>query len=328
MMLTRRALLKSIPATVLMSSNLQALAQSYPSRPITLVVPYAAGGPADVIGRIVADAMRQTLGQPIVIQNVTGAGGSIGTGRVAEAAPDGYTIVIGNWSTHVANGVLYALPYDLMTDFEPISLLATELDLIVTKKSMPAANLQELIAWLKGNSDRALAATGGVGSPSHVAELLFAKQTETQFRLVPFRGAGPAIQELVAERLDLMITGPSVVLPQLSAGAIKAYAVAAEHRLALKPEIPTTDEAGLPGFHVAVWQALWAPKATPKNIVEKLNMAVRTALSDSIVKQRLADLALEIPSPEQQTPERLRALQAAEIAKWWPVIRAAEIKGE
>jgi tripartite-type tricarboxylate transporter receptor subunit TctC len=305
-----------------------AAAQPYPARPITLTVPYAAGGPADAIARIVAERMRVSLGQPLIVENITGAGGSLGTGRVAHAAADGYTVMIGNWSTHVANGVLYSLKYDLQKDFEPISLLATELDLIVARKEMPAKTLGELISWLKANSDKASAGTSGVGGPSHVAGLLFQKEIGTHFPLVPYRGAGPAVQDLLAGRIDTMITGPSVVLPHLRAGTIKAYAVTAKERLKIAPEIPTTDEAGLPGFYVAVWQGLWAPKGTSPAIIVKLSAAARDALASPAVRQQLADLALEIPSVEQQGPDALRTYQKAEIEKWWPVIRAASIKGE
>ena len=301
-------------------------AQPYPSHPITLVVPYAAGGPADAIARIVAERMRVSLGQPLIIENTTGAGGSLGTGRVARAAGDGYTIMIGNWSTHVANGVLYSLPYDLQKDFEPISLLATELDLIVARKELPANTLGEFVTWLKANADKASAGTSGVGGPSHVAALLFQKEIGAHFPLVPYRGAGPAIQDLLAGRIDMMITGPSVVLPHLRAGTIKAYAVTSKTRLETAPDVPTTDEAGLPGFHVAVWQALFAPKGTAPDILARLSMAAREALSDSTVRKRLADLGLEVPPAALQGREALRAYQTAEIDKWWPVIKAANIK--
>ena len=305
-----------------------ALAEPYPTRPITLVVPYAAGGPADTIARIVADRMRGTLGQSIVIENVTGAGGSIGAGRVARAAPDGYTIVIGNWSTHVANGVLYALSYDLMDDFMPISLVASEPDLILTRKALPVGSLKELISWLKAHAQTATGGTSGVGGPSHVAAVLFQKETGTQFQLVPYRGAGPAIQDLLGERLDVMITGPSVALPYLQAGKINAYAVTTTHRIAAAPDVPTTDEAGLPGFHVNVWQGFWAPKGTPKAVVARLSVAAHEALADPGVRQRLRGLSLDIPSDLQQGPDALRDYQKAEIARWWPVIKAANIRGE
>jgi tripartite-type tricarboxylate transporter receptor subunit TctC len=303
-----------------------AFAQPYPSHPITLVVPYAAGGPADTIARIVAERMRHSLGQPLIIENVTGAGGSLGTGRVARAASDGYTIMIGNWSTHMANGVLYSLPYDLQKDFEPISLLATEPDLIVARNELPANTLGDFVAWLKANAGKASAGTSGVGGPSHVAALLFQKESGTQFALVPYRGAGPAVQDLLGGRIDMMITVPSVVLPHLRAGTIKAYAVTSRTRLETAPDVPTTDEAGLPGFYVTIWQGLFAPKGTAPDILTKLSAAAGEALADLTVRKRLADLGLEVPPAAQQGPEALRAHQAAEIGKWWPVIKAANIK--
>jgi tripartite-type tricarboxylate transporter receptor subunit TctC len=303
-----------------------AFAQPYPSRPITLVVPYAAGGPADAIARIVAERMRRSLGQPLIIENVTGAGGSLGTGRVARAAGDGYTIMIGNWGTHMANGVLYQLPYDLQKDFEPISLLANEPDLIVARRELPANTLGELVAWLKANAGKASAGTSGVGGPSHVAALLFQKEIGARFAFVPYRGASPAVQDLLGGRVDMMITVPSVVLPHLRAGTIKAYAVTSKTRLETAPDVPTTDEAGLPGFYVAVWQGLFAPKGTAPDVLTKLSAAAREALADSTVRKRLTDLGLEVPPATQQGPEALRAYQAAEIDKWWPVIKAANIK--
>ncbi len=327
-MRTIRPFAASLALTGVLTFVGAAVADPYPGRPVTLVVPYAAGGPADTIARIVAERMRGALGQSIVIENVTGAGGSIGAGRVARAAPDGYTIVIGNWSTHVANGVLYSLSYDLMEDFAPISLLASEPDLIVTRKTIAAKNLQELIGWLKENAETATAGTSGVGGPSHVAAVLFEKETGTLVQLVSYRGAGPAFQDLLAERLDMMITGTSVALPYLKAGKITAYAVTTKNRIAAAPEVPTTDEAGLPGFHVDVWQALWAPKDTPTDVVARLSAAAHEALADPSVRQRLAGLALDIPTDQQQGPDALRAYQKAEIVKWWPVIKAANIKGE
>jgi tripartite-type tricarboxylate transporter receptor subunit TctC len=303
-------------------------AQVYPSRPITMVVPYAAGGPTDTIGRILADGMRQSLGQMVVIENVTGAGGSIGVARVARASPDGYTIGLGNWGSHVANGALYSLSYDLLSDFAPVSLLPSEPNVVVAQKTMAASNLQELIAWLKANADKASAGTSGVGGPSHVAAILFQKQTGTRFQLVPYRGANPAIQDLLAGQLDMMITGPSIVLPHVRAGAMKAYAVTADTRLAGAPDIPTADEAGLPGFHTAVWHGLWVPRGTPNDAIAKLKGAVHEALADPAVRQRLAGLALTIPPREQQEPDALAAHHKAEIEKWWPVIKAANIRAE
>jgi tripartite-type tricarboxylate transporter receptor subunit TctC len=305
-----------------------AMADTYPARPITMIVPYAIGGPADAIARTMADRMGSSLHQTVVVENITGAGGSTGVGHVARAAPDGYTIGIGNWGSNVANGALYTLPYDLLTDFEPVSMLPSEPNLILAKSSIAASNLQDLIAWLKANAQKATGGTSGVGGPSHVAGILFQQQTGVHFQLVPYRGAGPAIQDLVGGQIDTMITGPSISLSLVRDGKIKAYAVTAKSRIAAAPDIPTTDEAGLPAFYIAVWHGLWVPKGTPAEIVTKLNAAVRDTLADPAVRQRLAALSLEIPSLDQQTPERLYAQQKAEIEKWWPIIKGANLKGQ
>lgn len=303
-------------------------AEPYPSRPITLNVPYAAGGPLDVVMRIMADGLRATLGQSIVIENVTGAGGSIGVGRAARAAPDGYTISTGNWSTHVANGAIYPLPYDLRTDFEPVSLLPFEANLIVARKDFPPNSLAELIGWLKQNPGKASAGTSGLGGPSYMAAVFFQMRTGTQFALVPYRGAGPALLDLVAGQLDIMSTAPAIALPHIRDGAIKAYAVTAKDRMAVAPDIPTTDEAGLPGFYFSAWAGLWVPKGTPREIVDRLAVALRDALAEPAIRQRLAVLGIEAPPPGQLGPETLGALHRAEIEKWWPIIKAAGIKGE
>jgi tripartite-type tricarboxylate transporter receptor subunit TctC len=305
-----------------------AMADTYPARPITMIVPYAIGGPADAIARTMADRMGVSLHQTVVVENFTGAGGSAGVGHLARAVPDGYTIGIGNWGSNVANGALYTLPYDLLTDFEPVSMLPSEPNLILAKTSIPAGNLQDLIAWLKANAAKATGGTSGVGGPSHVAGILFQQQTGVHFQLVPYRGAGPAIQDLVGGQIDTMITGPSISMALVRDGKIKAYAVTAKRRIATAPDIPTTDEAGLPGFYIAVWHGLWVPKGTPKEIVTKLNAAVRDTLADPAVRARLAALSLEIPSLDQQTPEGLYAQQKAEIEKWWPIIKGANLKGE
>jgi tripartite-type tricarboxylate transporter receptor subunit TctC len=304
-----------------------AVAEDYPTRPITMLVPFAAGGPSDTIARLVADGMHGSLGQPVIIENAVGAGGTIAVGRVVRAAPDGYTIGIGNWGTHVANGVLYALPYDLVNDLQPVSLLPSEALLIAAKKTVPAHDLAQFITWLK-HANKASAGTSGVGGPSHMATLLFQKQSGTQLQVVPYRGAGPAFQDLVAGQIDLMMAGVSLGLPRVRDASIKAFAVTAPERLASAPDIPTTDEAGVPGFHVAVWHGLWTTKGVPAEAVRKLTAAVQVALADATVRQRLAALAMENPPADRQTADALAAYQKAEIAKWWPIMKDANVKAQ
>ena len=303
-----------------------AAAQVYPSRAITLIVPYPAGAANDAIARILAERMRRSLGQPVIIENVAGASGTIGTGRVARAAPDGYTLDIGGWVGHVVNGAVYPLKYDLVNDFEPVSLIATQPIVIVGKKSLPANHLGELIAWLKANPDTAVQGAAGVGTTGHVAGVFFQKQTDTRYQIVPYRGLGLALNDLVAGQIDFMIDLPVNSLPQVRVGTIKGYAVTANSRLAAAPDLPTVDEAGLAGFYISTWSALWLPKGTPKDVIAKLNGAVVDALADPVVRQRLADVGQEIFSREQQTPDALRAFHKAEIEKWWPIIKAAGIK--
>jgi len=302
-----------------------ARAQAYPSRPITMVVPFPPGGPTDTIARILVERMRATLGQPIIIENVGGAGGSIGVGRVARAMPDGYTIGIGNSSSHVFNGALYALPYDLLADFEPVALLSSQPAVIVARKDLPAENLTEFIAWLKANSDKASQGSPGVGTASHVWGAFFQKQTGTRYQFVTYRGAGPAMQDLVARQIDFMIDTPSTSLPQVRAGAIKAFAVATDHRIEAAPDIPTVAEAGLPGFDFSFWQGLWVPKGTPKDIVTELHRLIVEGLATTDVKDKLAAMAYV---PIGNSPEQCEAFFKDEMTKWGKVIKDAGLKAE
>jgi tripartite-type tricarboxylate transporter receptor subunit TctC len=328
MKLLRRAFLHlAAGAAALLVTPSIAAAQLYPTRPITIVVPYPAGGGADVVARIMAEHMRTFLGQSIVVENVGGASGNIGTGRVVRAAPDGYTLGIGNWSTHVGNGALYVLPYDVLRDFEPVALHFIFHLVLVGRNTLPANNLKELIAWLKANPDMASAGTTGVGSSGHLAGILFQNITSTRFQHVPYRGNALALQDLVAGQIDLIFADQSA-LSQVRAGTIKGFAVAAGSRLPGAPDLPTAEEAGLPGFSFASWNAVFAPKGTPKAIIGKLNDAITSALAQASIGQKLADLGGDVPAREQQTPEALRALLKAEIERWWPIIKAAGIKGE
>ena len=305
-----------------------ASAQVYPVRPVTMIVPFSAGGPTDTLGRIMAERMGRALGQTVVVENVTGAAGSIGVGRVARAAPDGYTIGIGHWSTHVVNGAVYQLPYDLVKDFEPVAMIATNPQLLVTKNAVPATNLKELVAWVKANDDKVSAGTAGVGAASHVGGIYFQNLIGAKLQFIPYRGAAPALQALMAGQIDLMFDQASNSLPQVRGGKIRAYAVTAKTRLPAAPEIPTVDEAGLPGLYIAIWHGIWVPRGTPKDIVAKLNATIVETLADSAVRQRLADLGQEIPPRDQQSPEALGAFHKAEIERWWPLIKAAGIKVE
>jgi tripartite-type tricarboxylate transporter receptor subunit TctC len=305
-----------------------AQAPLYPSHPITMVVPLPPGSAFDVTARLVAERMQDLLGQRVIVENPTGASGSLGTGRCARALPDGYTLCFGGVGTHVLNGAVLALPYDVLKDFEPVSAIATAQLLIVARKTIAANSLTDLIAWLKANPGRVSQGTGGPGSLTHVAGVALQEATGTRFASVPYRGAAAAINDLVAGHIDIMIDLAPNSLPHVRAGAIKAYAVMAKTRLVAAPDIPTVDEAGLPGFYNSAWQALWAPKGTPMNVIAKLNAAIVDILADPTVRSRLADLGQEAFPREQQTSEALGALQKAEIEKWWPVIKAAAIKAE
>jgi tripartite-type tricarboxylate transporter receptor subunit TctC len=306
----------------------KAHADTYPARPITLIVPFAAGGPTDVLARILAAHMQTTLGQTIVIENVTGASGTLAGMRAARATPDGYTITIGHWATHVLNGAIYHLQYDVLRDFDPVAMIASGPQFIISRPTFPARDLKELIGWLKDNPNKATAGTAGPGSGAHVAAVFFQTLTGTSFSFVPYRGGGPALNDLMAGHLDLMLDQAANSLPQVRAGNVRAYAVTSRSRLAAAPDIPTVDEAGLPGFYTAYWHGVWAPRNTPGEVITRLNGAIVAALADPAVRQRFVEVGQEIPPLERQTPAALRSHQAEEIGKWWPILKAANIKAE
>jgi tripartite-type tricarboxylate transporter receptor subunit TctC len=303
-----------------------ALAENFPSHPITIVVPFSAAGPSDAMARILAERMKVTLGETLLVENVTGAGGSIGVGRAVRSPPDGYTISFGHLGTHVANGAIYKLGYDLVTDLEPVALLPSNPMIVVSKNAIPAKSLKELLEWLKARPAPATAGTAGAGSGSHIAGLYFENVSGVKLQYVPYRGTAPAMNDLVAGQIDLIIDQTSNSIGQVRAGNIRAYAISADKRIESAPDIPTADEAGLPGFQMTLWSGLWVPKGTPKEIVDKLNASVVDALNDPAVRKQLENLGLQMPPKDQLMPEALGAWQKAEIAKWWPVIKAANVK--
>jgi tripartite-type tricarboxylate transporter receptor subunit TctC len=324
----RRLLTLAAGSAALAALAERASAQTYPSRPVTMIVPASAGGPTDAIARVMSERMTAHLGGTVLVDNVAGAGGSIGVGKVARSAPDGYTLGIGQWSHYVLNGATYDLQYDLLADFVPIALIVTGPLLVVSRKDLPATDFKELVAWLKANADKATAGTGGVGSPPHISGIFFQKMTDTRFQFVPYRGTAPAMRDLLAGQIDIMIDQASNVLPQLRAGTIKAFAVTSKERLPSAPQVPTVDEVGLPGLYVSVWHGLWAPKGTPADVIAKLNGAVVKSLGEPATREKLAALGQDIPPADQLTPQALAAFQKAEIDKWWPIVKAAGIKAE
>lgn len=321
-----RIALVAMLAAALLGFAASAAAQTYPSRPITFIEPFAAGGPSDAVARVVAQAMSQTLGQSIVIENVTGADGTIAAARLARAAPDGYTIGMATWSTHVVSPVIYHTSYNVFKDFAPVALLSETPLMLVANKKMPADDLRGLIAWLKANPNTAY--QGIAGGTDQVIGFLFQRRTGTKFQTVPYRGLRPAMADLVAGRIDLMFDRPADALPQIEAGTVKPYAVTSRHRLTVAPGVPTVDEAGVSGLYLTPWQSIWAPHGTPAAVINKLNAAAVAALADPDVRKRLADLAQEVVPRDRQTPSALGYYYTAETDKWWPVIKAAALKAE
>jgi len=303
-----------------------AAAQTYPTHPITVIVPFAAGGPSDAMARILGERMKQSLGEVFVIENVTGAGGSIGVGRAVRSPPDGYTVSFGHLGTHVANGAIYKLGYDLVADLEPVVLLPSNPMIVVSKNAVPATSLKELLDWLKSRPSSPTAGTAGAGSGSHIAGVYFESVSGIKLQYVPYRGTAPALNDLIAGQIDVIVDQTSNSINQVRAGTIRAYAVTDDKRLPSAPDIPTAEEAGLKGFHMTLWSGMWVPKGTPKEIVAKLNAAAVDALSDPAVKKQLESQGLEMTPQDQLTPEALGTRQKAEIAKWWPIIKAANIK--
>jgi len=324
-----RKLLTLTIATLLgLAWNGIAAAQDYPTRPITMIVPFPAGGATDTLARYLAEQMRGVLGQSIIVENVGGAAGSIGVGRAVRSPADGYTLSIGTSTTHMLTGGLYTLPFDLLKDLEPIILIGSEPLLIVGKKDLPADDLKGLIAWLKANPDKASVGIAGVGATGQLAGISFQKLTGTKFQFVPYRGNAPAMQDLLAGQIDLMIEPSSNFKSLVAAGSVKPFAVTGRTRLPASPTIPTADEAGLPGFFASLWYGLWVPKGTSKDVIAKLNATLSQLLGSPPVKQRLQDLGIQIAPLDQQSPEALRAYQKAEMEHWWPIIKAANLKGE
>ena len=320
----RRMVLAALLGTLAFSGP--AFSQNFPSRPITIIVPFSAGGPSDAMARILAERMKVTLGETVLVENVTGAGGSVGVGRAVRSPADGYTVSFGHLGTHVANGAIYKLGYDLVTDLEPVALLPSNPMIIVSKKAVPATSLKEFLAWLKAQPAAPTAGTAGAGSGSHIAGLYFENVSGIKLQYVPYRGTGPAMNDLVAGQIDMIVDQTSNSIGQVRAGNIRAYAITDSKRVESAADVPTVDEAGLPGFHMTLWSGLWVPKDTPKDVIAKLNAATVEALNDTAVRKQLENLGLQMPPKDKLTPEALGAWQKAEIEKWWPMIKAANVK--
>jgi tripartite-type tricarboxylate transporter receptor subunit TctC len=323
-----RSLLAAAAAIAVVAGAINAAAQTYPSKPITIIVPFAAGGPSDALARIMGDRMKSSLGQPMVVENVTGAAGSIAVGRAVKSPADGYTVSFGHLGTHVANGAIYSLPYDLLTDLEPVVMLPSNPMVVVSRPTIPAKTLKELIAWLKANPDKATAGTAGAGSGAHIAGVYLSNLAGLRLQFVPYRGTAPALNDLVGGQIDIIVDQASNSMQQIRSGRIRAYAITDTKRLKAAPDIPTAEEAGLAGFHMTLWNGLWVPKGTPKDVIARLNAAAVEAMADPAVQKRLNDLGLEVPARDQLTPQALATWHKAEVNKWWPIIKKAGIKSD
>lgn len=305
-----------------------ALAQSYPNRPITLTVPFAAGGPTDTIARLLAERMTKSLGQSVVVENTAGAGGTIAVTKIMRAPPDGYSIGIGHLGTHVIAPAVQAIATDYLSELAPIAMVCSNPQVIVSRNAVPGKDLKDLIAWVKANPADASSGTGGPGTPSHISAVYFGNTVGVPLNIIHYKGSAPALQDVMAGHVAMTFDQAATALGQIRAGRVKAYAVTQKTRLPSAPEIPTTDEVGLPGFYMTIWHAFWAPKGTPREVVMKLNGAFREALADPAVRKRLEELGQEIPSADQQTPEALHAFHKAETEKWFPLIKSAGIKAQ
>ena len=319
-------MLRRFAALLLASAALGAFAQDYPNRPITIVVPFAAGGPTDTLGRLFAARMSKTLGQTIVVENVAGAGGMLANNRVMRAPPDGYTVAIGHIGTHVLAPAVQGVEADYVNDFEPVAMIASNPEIVVVNPNVPVKSLKEFVAYVKANPGKVSYGTGGPGTPSHVMAVDFGARVGAPLNIVHYKGSGPALQDVIAGHVNSTFDQAATAIAQVRGGRVVALAVTSPTRLASAPDIPTVDEAGLPGFYMSIWHALWVPKGTPREVIAKLNAAAREALADPAVRKQLQDLGQEIPSADQQTPEALRAHHKAETDKWWPIIKAAGIK--
>jgi len=318
--------MKRFAAAIAATLALAAWGQVYPHRPVTITVPFAAGGPTDTIARIMAERMARTLGQPVVVENTVGAGGTIAVTKILRAAPDGYSVGIGHVGTHVIAPAVQQVTTDYLAELEPVGMMATNPQIIVTNPGVPAKDLKDLVAFVKGSADPVSSGTGGPGTPSHISAVYFGNTVGKPLNIIHYKGSGPALQDVIAGHIQMTFDQAANALPQIRAGRIRAYAVTQKTRLASAPDVPTTDEAGLPGFYMSVWHAFWVPKGTPREAIQKLNAAMREALADPAVRKRLEDLGQEIPAADQQSPEALHAYHRAERDKWAPLIKAADIK--